>query len=594
MSKIDQLREGAEILQQVDVTEIISSLATGIAEAQTKLDNNSIKQAIALADPNNGVGGKSLIELGFMPAFYHFQYADVSAEIDLRMRIKTDFELNVDLYANYSKQGGFTKEKMDFLREDHESKQRKEYKSSKSVATTASNEEELYVDGQAVQMNMTEGSVHRVEDFRNQLLEVNEVDKASVSVDAESVSVSISESSTTIADYINGYIVVTVPEDLTDTEAVLKVTEYGTGNAINISGDDIDITASFTEVRDSLVSTLTTDLLYLLAFDGSTVYKKDGSDYELEVFFETAKDNVVVALDEAQDGKDNPSTKVFLQHLVTILKNDPNCKIKITGYTDGVGSENDNIQLSKDRSISAKEWFNGQGIPDIQIATKWVGESEATDGIEDINFRKVKIEIISNGDYFYMQLPGADTIASMTAYTDALKAGIVWGVDGTATLADTDLFIILDGTTYPIENISSIADFESKFTGSLIADKFSLTKSENTAYLLHNDATLKYTVFSNTKEDYEFTHGSSQSSDFSGEETKYFVDETVSQKTLIKKDAESLNNPSTVAVGGSVNVRVARQFEMEVKGNTKVSARLVSLPSPPEFLDEIKEYFKNN
>ena len=44
MSYTEDITNGASILQQVDVTDIITSLALGIAAAQEKLDDNSIKQ----------------------------------------------------------------------------------------------------------------------------------------------------------------------------------------------------------------------------------------------------------------------------------------------------------------------------------------------------------------------------------------------------------------------------------------------------------------------------------------------------------------------------------------------------------------------
>lgn len=46
----------------------------------------------------------------------------------------------------------------------------------------------------------------------------------------------------------------------------------------------------------------------------------------------------------------------------------------------------------------------------------------------------------------------------------------------------------------------------------------------------------------------------------------------------------------TVAIGASVDVRYGRQFEMNVTGNSSISARLVSIPAPPQFLETIKEF----
>ena len=44
MANIKNFSEAANILQDVDISDIFKSLAMGIAEAQAKLDDNSINQ----------------------------------------------------------------------------------------------------------------------------------------------------------------------------------------------------------------------------------------------------------------------------------------------------------------------------------------------------------------------------------------------------------------------------------------------------------------------------------------------------------------------------------------------------------------------
>src|SRR5690606_13707856 len=50
---------------------------------------------------------------------------------------------------------------------------------------------------------------------------------------------------------------------------------------------------------------------------------------------------------------------------------------------------------------------------------------------------------------------------------------------------------------------------------------------------------------------------------------------------------------TTMAFGGTLDVRDARKFELDVTGNSSISARLVSIPAPPEFLDTIRSYLKD-
>jgi hypothetical protein len=46
----------------------------------------------------------------------------------------------------------------------------------------------------------------------------------------------------------------------------------------------------------------------------------------------------------------------------------------------------------------------------------------------------------------------------------------------------------------------------------------------------------------------------------------------------------------TVAAGITVDYRSSRQFEQSVNGNSSITARLVAVPAPVEFLDEIKKF----
>jgi hypothetical protein len=61
-------------------------------------------------------------------------------------------------------------------------------------------------------------------------------------------------------------------------------------------------------------------------------------------------------------------------------------------------------------------------------------------------------------------------------------------------------------------------------------------------------------------------------------------------RTRTSTSANRATGNRTVAVGASLNLSYARKFEMSVTGNSSISARLVSVPAPPEFLEQIKAY----
>ncbi len=612
MSEIQKLKQGAEILQQVDVTDIISSLAVGIADAQEQLDNNSIKQALALADPNNGIGGKSLLGLGFTPAFYHFQYADVSAEIALKMRLQTEFEIDASLNFNYTQQGGYSSDKLDYLREDSSEVDRTEYKSSRTFITHSNNYEDLSIESEKVRMDETKGCVTRVEDFSDQIRRNEKIDRVLVDVKNEKYSASDIQTSgqSFFAQNAGGYFVLTVPQNPTDNEGILKVADYtlGSGDETEVefdgnAGNELEIGAAelktFGEVFGASETIMTAGNFIGFEANDSLYYVKDGNaglgtGMAMEVYFEHDRWDARLALGQNLNDnnvtKDNTVVQPVLKKLAQILKSDPTAEIEILGHTDGSGKNGYNVKLSNKRSGSLKNWFIDQGVNGSQIKTKGTGETIAgSDQTKNLTFRKVEIKFLSGADYFYYSGGPFDSTAATASGT--INQFIYLKDGGLGSQWPLGVSFKVDGTTFLDETASAYADFSEITTNQSIRDAFTSEVIGDSLYLLHNESQVKYTTYSKDSEEQKYAIGSREEEDFNDSETRYLIDETINTKTRIKKDQETRKNPSTIAVGASVDVRVARQFEMDVSGNSKVSARLVSLPAPPEFLDEIKSYY---
>ena len=59
-------------------------------------------------------------------------------------------------------------------------------------------------------------------------------------------------------------------------------------------------------------------------------------------------------------------------------------------------------------------------------------------------------------------------------------------------------------------------------------------------------------------------------------------------QTITKQEAATGNR--TVAVGATLNARFSKQFDQTITGNSTISAKLVAIPAPPQFLDQIKAF----
>lgn len=71
-----------------------------------------------------------------------------------------------------------------------------------------------------------------------------------------------------------------------------------------------------------------------------------------------------------------PRTKKQLDIVANILKASPTKKLKISGHTDAIGSDNYNMTLSQQRADAVKQFFLGQGVPLTQVVTIGFGRSQ--------------------------------------------------------------------------------------------------------------------------------------------------------------------------------------------------------------------------
>lgn len=65
-----------------------------------------------------------------------------------------------------------------------------------------------------------------------------------------------------------------------------------------------------------------------------------------------------------------------LEKLVSLLKENPNLRVKIQGHTDNVGSEADNLKLSNDRAKTVADYLISHGIGASRVSYEGYGETQ--------------------------------------------------------------------------------------------------------------------------------------------------------------------------------------------------------------------------
>lgn len=104
----------------------------------------------------------------------------------------------------------------------------------------------------------------------------------------------------------------------------------------------------------------------------------EGAEYAdalLQIYFELPKQLILKNLKfETAKWTIKTSSYSQLNELVTFLKDNPSQKIIINGYTDNVGTPENNLNLSKKRANSVKDYLVSKGISASRLKTNGYGE----------------------------------------------------------------------------------------------------------------------------------------------------------------------------------------------------------------------------
>jgi outer membrane protein OmpA-like peptidoglycan-associated protein/Mg-chelatase subunit ChlD len=84
----------------------------------------------------------------------------------------------------------------------------------------------------------------------------------------------------------------------------------------------------------------------------------------INIEFETGKSDI------------NPQSFPLIDKVVKFMKDNKNVKIRISGHTDDIGSDEDNQRLSEERANAVMEYLMKKGIVQNRLETKGFGESK--------------------------------------------------------------------------------------------------------------------------------------------------------------------------------------------------------------------------
>ncbi|HEX3726803.1 MAG TPA: OmpA family protein, partial [Pirellulales bacterium] len=95
-----------------------------------------------------------------------------------------------------------------------------------------------------------------------------------------------------------------------------------------------------------------------------------------------------------------PGARVRLAKVAGIIMAYPDLKLEIDGYTDSIGSDNFNRELSQQRADTVRSFLASQGVPDGSIVTRGYGKEDPIASNDTASGRQMnrRVELVVSGN----------------------------------------------------------------------------------------------------------------------------------------------------------------------------------------------------
>lgn len=370
MPNYDGLLPG-QILADASVAEFIKELGLGIAEAQAALDRNSVEQIAILSQTTPSFSGKSLIELGLTPPFYHYQYADLEVSMTLSLKVQKDFGVNLGFNIgssnsqNQSSTSGSTGQVGIEVRfgGGKPAKGVIELVSATPGTVVTGNTTTSLVSGSPTGATDVAIVPSRIRDTAYALADelrgndVPEIDRVGVEI-------------------VSGPTPVNPNTDLSSVFvcAPNRVVVSGTQNSpawalLALTVNDV------TNVTVNGVAFATAPALSLAAATTAIAAQLDAhADLTARAFVSAGRVQVTPLFDHDRDEL-QPTVLADLRAVARMLKANSTWTLRIDGYTDLSGAADYNVDLSQRRAKRVSDFLLAQGVQGSQLTTQGLGET---------------------------------------------------------------------------------------------------------------------------------------------------------------------------------------------------------------------------
>ena len=592
MADVTELTPG-QVLADAEVAEFIKAMGLGIAEAQRALDENTVNQIPIFTQAQPGLNGRSLLDLGLSPAFYHFQSADMSVSLNISLRIQknTGFDLGLSfgLTDATTKTSSNSDTKTETSSGTTSNTQHREAKLTVKVTTDGA----LKVGGTDFQL-AGDNPLARIRNLGTQLrtTESTGVSRALVTSNVSAVNPTCAPPSDNVITspnavaFTNGIF----------TEAVIRVTKLPGG-----ASEDYTLKTGTTVTVPKQADTA--------AHAKEVAAQVRAKGYSATAF---AKGDVLETLhfdfDEATIDQDEPlrpgETRTNRQKLNSLARAlvASRAKVQILGFTDRSGTEDYNRKLGNTRREAIIRELKALNVPEEQMLPpvastgeeRWKGEP-GPEKNPDHRLGEIKLGdtvdkyVFIRGDATHGIEPDKVTPDTRAAPTGP-DNGFVFagGASENGNLSAIGRKIVIKGADFPISG-AQLGAFGTHSPEAYAAN-LARDVNANQAVQVKAWATGNVCNLANAGDNFELLLVTSESREITLAGTSDVVVTSQFSKTQTIAKQEAATGNRTVAVGATLNARFSKQFDQTITGNSTISAKLVAIPAPPQFLDQIKTF----
>lgn len=579
MADYNGLKPG-EVLADASVAEFISRLGLGIAEAQRALDENSIDQLGEFLKKRDDLGNQSLLDLGLLPAFYHYQYADISCSLQLSLKVQESFGVDLKLSTDI-------KNESTDASSNETSETTTESGSSSSTSTRSAliairigAPGTLKVGGTDFALAATNPEA-RIADLATRLrgdpatgvARALAVPKLTpVNPEAVPPSARIITSPNAVAflsgGFDHGIIEIKAVPDAPETFTLNGATKVTTSPPA----------ASRLAYADALAVLIKAKGFGASAYDST----RDGGNIHFD--FDSA------LIRPGYDAGSLSRTAVYLKAT--------GHRMRIVAHTDRSGPDDYNVKLGNQRVAAMFDFLVANGVPPAQLdkvpstgEKRWKGDpgpekNEAHRLGETLITDTTSAFVAINGDETH-ELTGIDP--DHRGQPQATGNGFVALYDAVNS-AITGTKIVIKGEEFALSGAAGGGS--AKFSGEAYAFNLAAAVNSNPKVKVKAWPTGNVTNLANDTDEVGVELLSVSGAEIVLAGTDAVTVTSQFTRTKAAKTSVAKTGNTSVAFGASLDLRYARSFEMNVTGNSAISARLVSIPAPPEFLAAIKEFLK--